>query len=196
MIKTVSITLSFFLLIHSYSAQSITWGIKLGGIGYHPKTDGNEQFYRYKINKKGNLTFFRSITFCFSYNFSPYLGIKAVQTFLVNDCTGHFAGVSHVGINLLDDIVNFKSEKHQGSFSFGPLFYYRRNWNKIEGYKTDSNFIRLGKNKTWERKFVWYGGQIQYDYFFNNYQAVSVNFLPGYPYIYAVSTGMETVVGK
>ncbi len=196
MFRTVITTLLFTTLLNFCCAQQISFGVKLGGIGYHPKSDGNEKFYRYKINKKGNLTFFRSVTFCFSYNFSDFIGIKAVQTLLINDCTGHLAGVSHIGFNFFDDIVNFKSDIHQGSFSFGPLFYYRKNWNKMEGYKTDNQFIRLTKNKVWERKFVWYGGQIQYDYFFNNHQAVSLNFLPGYPYIYAVSAGMESVVGR
>ncbi len=142
------------------------------------------------------MTFFRSVTFCFSYNLSPFIGIKAVQTLLINDCTGHFAGISHIGINFYDDIVNFKSEVHHGSFSFGPLFYYRRNWNKMEGYKTDEHFIHRSKNNVWERKFVWYGGQIQYDYYFNKHQAFSVNILPGYPYIYAISAGIETVIEK
>ncbi len=183
-------TLILTLIIFSFSyGQGITVGIKIGGIGYHPKTDGNEQYYRYKLNKKGNINWFKSVTFCLAYNFNEWVGIKAVQTILVRDCADKFAGVSHIGINVTDRIVGWKNEQHRGSFSFGPLFYYRKNWNQIAGYTTDTDFIKLAKNKIWERKLVWYGGQIQYDYYFYTSNAFSVNVLPGYPYIYAISAG-------
>ncbi len=181
--------ITFIFFNTSGYTQGITAGIKLGGIGYHPKPTGSEQFYKYALNKKRNLALFRSITFCFSYDFNEFIGIKAVQTLLLKDCANKFAGVSHLGINIHDRLINWTNEQYRGSFSFGPLFYYRKNWNQIEGYQTDPAFIQLSQNKIWERKFVWYGGQIQLDYFTNNRDAVSINILPGYPYIYAISAG-------
>lgn len=184
-----TLIITYIILNTCIYSQGLTAGIKFGGIGYHPKPTGSEQFYKHTLNKKKSLALFSSVTFCFSYNFNEFIGLKAVQTILLKDCANKFAGISHIGLNVHDRIINWKNEQYRGSFSFGPLFYYRKNWNKIEGYKTDTNFINLSKNEIWERKFVWYGGQIQFDYYWNHKDAISVNLLPGHPYIYAMSVG-------
>jgi hypothetical protein len=52
--------------------------------------------------------------------------------------------------------------------------------------------MKMKDGSKWERKFVWYGGQIQYDFYFKDKEAISTNFLPGYPYIYTFMTGVVT----
>ena len=109
-----------------------------------------------------------------------------------HDCAGKFSGISHIGVDFHDRIIGLNSDTHRLSASFGPIFYYRKNWEKVSNYYPDEGFMKVGGNKAWERKFIWYGAQIQYDYYLNSTNAVSTNFLPGYPYIYTFMTGVQT----
>ena len=165
-------------------------GIKISGIAYHPQYTNNAEVYKWKIDKKGHFVGFASITITASYNFNQYIGIKAFQSFIGYDCGGKFSGISHIGLNVTDDFIGIKNNFHHLSASMGPFWYYRKGWNKIDAYNRDPDFINQSKrNKDWEYLFVWHGGQIQYDYFYQKNQAFSANILPGYPYIYTAAFG-------
>lgn len=185
--------LSFiFILISAQVAFSqFSVGIKLGGIAFHPKNKVDGSFYKWKINKIGNLAAFSSITITAGYQVNDYWGIKFAQVIMFSDCAGKFAGITHAGLNLYDRIIGWHPNDHRLSLSTGPLFYYRKNWHEIKSYVPTPGFMRDRKNNGWETKMVFHGGQIQYDYYFNENNAFSVNFLPGYPYIYAISAGWE-----
>jgi ABC-type long-subunit fatty acid transport system fused permease/ATPase subunit len=176
------------------SAQ-FTFGIKISGLAYHPQKEINENHYRWNLDKNGHLVSFIGISFIANYSFNQYLGVKTTHTIMPFDCAGKWAFVSHIGINLHDRIIGWKNNVHRFSGSFGPLWYYRKGWIAIDGYKQEPNFIKSSKNNKWEHKFVWYGAQVQYDFYFRTNQAVSVNIFPGYPYIYSFAIG-ETFVIK
>jgi hypothetical protein len=176
--------------------SQMTFGVKISGLAFHPKKELNEACYRWKIDKKGKLVGFVGVTFTSAYQFNNYVGVKFTQTFMPFDCAGKFASVTHLGINLTDRIVGWKNDLHRGSVSIGPLFYLRKGWLQLDGYEPDTDFIKTTKSEKWQRKFVWYGGQMQYDYYFKTNQAVSVNFFPGYPYIYSLGVGETFRVGN
>ena len=165
------------------------FGIKISGLAYHPQKEINENHYRWKLDKKGHFVSFIGISFVFDYAFNPYFGIKTTHTIMPFDCAGKWAFVSHVGVNFHDRIIGWKNNIHRFSGSFGPLWYYRKGWNTIKNYQHEPQFIKQSKNKKWEHKFVWYGAQAQYDYYFKPNQAFSVNLFPGYPYIYSFAVG-------
>lgn len=175
--------------IRSSYAQ-FTFGIKFGGLAIHQKAV-MPNYYRLSIDKKGRFVGYAGLSFTFSYQFNAYCGVKVIQTILPFDCAGKFSGITHVGIDLHDRIVGWENEKHSVSASIGPLFYYRQNWRTIPSYYVDNNFIGKKSSEKWEYKFVWYGGQIQYDYYYEKNRAISTNFLPGFPYIYTFNTGAE-----
>lgn len=173
--------------LNSYS--QFTFVIKISGLAYHPQKEINESHYRWKIDKNGHLVSFIGITLIADYSFNQYIGIKTAHTIMPFDCAGKWAFVSHIGINFHDRVIGWKNNEHRFSGSFGPLWYYRKGWNNINGYIQETDFIKSSKNKQWESKFVWYGAQAQYDYYFNTQQALSVNIFPGYPYIYSFAVG-------
>jgi hypothetical protein len=189
MMKKYILILLFIAFSLNSFAQFWSIGIKISGIGYHQQYDKNAQLYRWKLSKDGKLTAFASFSITASYNFNRFIGIKVFQTFSPFDCGGKFTGISHIGINLQDDIIDMKMQKHHLSASIGPFWYYRKNWATIDGYKRDPNFVKLSKNKKWEYLFVWHGGQIQYDYLYKPKRAFSMNLLPGYPYFYTAAFG-------
>ncbi|MGV6861670.1 MAG: hypothetical protein ACWA41_07845 [Putridiphycobacter sp.] len=181
----------FFILFSTslFAHSQFSFGVKISGLAYHPQKEINESHYRWKLDKGGHLVSFIGISFMGSYQFNPYVGVKVVQTVMPFDCAGKWAFITHVGVNFYDRIVGWKNDIHRGSGSFGPLFYYRKGWGEIEGYSPDLTFVKPSKNKKWETKFVWYGAQLQYDYFFRPNQAHSINIFPGYPYIYSFAIG-------
>jgi len=178
-----------FFLHLSVQAQ-FTFGIKIGGLAFHQQPV-EPNYYRWSIDKKGRWVGYLGLSFTAGYRFNPYVGIKVIQTILPYDCAGKFSGITHIGLDFHDDLVGLKNERHQFSASFGPLFYYRKNWKEVLNYYVDEGFVKSRLGSKWERKLVWYGGQINYDWYYNEREAVSTNFLPGYPYIYTFMTGWK-----
>jgi len=182
------IILAFFVSQLVYSQFSI--GVAISGIGYHQgKTE--TEYFKWKLSKNGKLAGFASVSILFSYQFNDYIGIKALQSFIISDCIGNFSGITHIGIDLHDDIIGWKNQKNQFSMTFGPFWYYRKNWLKEKEYKPDVSFLKQSDDKVWEHKFVWYGGQIEYSYYYNSHNALTFNFLPAIPYLYTFSLGTK-----
>jgi len=178
-----------FISIVLQASTQVLAGITIGGIGFHPQKSENAGFYRWKMDRHGRFTGLAGITIHVSWRIHPTVGVKILQTFVAHDCAGKFAGITHAGIELHDDIAGIRNPEHEFSASFGPMWYYRRNWTKEKSYRNDSEFIRLSENGKWERKFIWHGGQIQYNYNWNLHDSFVVNFLPGYPYLYTFMAG-------
>lgn len=183
--------LAIFSLIHC-NAQ-FTVGIKFGGLAFHQQKI-SPNYYKWSIDKKGHWVGYLGCSLTAGYQFNPYFGIKVIQTLMPFDCAGKFSGITHIGIDFQDRIIGIKNPKHNLSATFGPLFYYRKNWKKVPNYYVDEGFVKTNQTGDWERKFIWYGGQIQYDFSIDSRTAISTNFLPGYPYIYTFMTGVKTIV--
>jgi len=172
-----------------------TIGVKIGGIAFHQQPV-SPNYYKWSIDKNGRFVGFAGFSITAGYHFNPFIGVKVIQTILSYDCAGKFSGITHIGVDFHDDIIGIKNERHQLSASFGPLFYYRKNWKSVPHYYVDEGFMNPSKNDQWERKFVWYAGQIQYDFYWNPREAISTNFLPGFPYIYTFITGYQISINE
>jgi len=189
--------ISFIVTAFLFTLKAqVSIGISLSGIGYHPKKEKyeNTELYKWKLDKKGGFVAFSSLTFFLSYRFNNYIGAKIMQSIVIHDCAGHFAGITHLGIDLHDDILAMKNPQHQFSMSFGPFWYYRKNWNTEPNYMHDANYLKVSKNGIWETKFVWHGGQIEYSYLpANSHTAYTINFLPAIPYLYTLGVGAKFI---
>ena len=141
--------------------------------------------------KKGHWVGYLGFSITAGYQFNPYLGVKLIQTILPYDCAGKFSGITHVGVDFHDRIIRWENDQHRLSTSIGPLFYYRKNWSAVPEYYVDEGFMKESKNGKWERKLIWYGGQIEYNFYWDNNRSISTNFLPGFPYIYTFMTGVS-----
>lgn len=188
------LALIILLCLSSFAYGQFTVGVKIGGLAFHQQKV-SPNYYSWSIDKKGHWVGYLGFSVTAGYQFNEFVGVKLIQTVLPYDCAGKFSGITHVGIELQDRIIGLDMDRHNFSTSIGPLFYYRKNWRDVPNYYEDEGFMKTGKNKAWERKFIWYGGQIQYDWFWNDRSAVSTNFLPGYPYIYTFMTGVQTRLG-
>ncbi|MCK5846098.1 MAG: hypothetical protein KAG84_01570 [Bacteroidales bacterium] len=187
------ILILLIVVFQSIALAQFSIGISISGLGYHPEKEKyeNTELYKWKLDKKGNFVAFSSLTFFLSYRFNDYLGAKIMQSIVFSDCAGHFAGITHFGVDLHDDIIGFTSKTDQLSMSFGPFLYYRKNWNTEDNYQHDAEYMKISRNGVWESKFVWYGGQIEYSHLIKNNQYITVNFLPAIPYLYTLGVGAK-----
>lgn len=100
-----------------------------------------------------------------------------------SDCARLFAGHTHLGFRF--NFLNGK--RHSLEFGFGPTFVYRESWNRFEGYVQDTKLLKNTKN--WQWNFVWYGGELEYDYALTKNIDLNINVIPGYPKFYTFAIG-------
>jgi hypothetical protein len=160
------------------------FGIKYFGFSIHPKGDKQAYLMPYKLDKHG--VFIVNFGTIVSYQHNLYkdlVSIKVAQGFY-SDSGGLPSGHTHIGFR----IMCFEKSKHSIIFGFGPTLVYRKNWNCKPGYVTTGLFKEY---KNIQYKFVWYGGEIEYNYQLNDKIDLNANFLPGYPLIMSFGFGMR-----
>ena len=116
------------------------------------------------------------------YIYKKRLAVKVAQG-AYSDCAALFAGHTHLGLRL--NLLNGK--KHSLEMGFGPTFVYRQSWNRFEGYVQDTKLLKNTEN--WQWNFVWYGGEIEYDYALTRNIDLNINCIPGYPKFYTFAIG-------
>lgn len=160
-------------------------GMKFMGLTFHPGANANKQFYDVTLgkNKKFVLNFGGAVTL--EYMFYPNVSVKLDQA-LFRDCAGQFAGMTMLNLRYTVGL----GKPGNGSGGLGPFFYYRRNWNCFDGC-IDEGYFRESGNRKWQTKFVWYGGELEYNYPVSEDWDISVNFFPGIPVVYALAPGMR-----
>ena len=184
--------IGFIIVLLSFPMQSkaqVTYrknnfGIKYFGFSIHPKGDKQAHLMPYKLDKNG--VFILNFGTIVSYQHNVYkdlISVKIAQGFY-SDSGGLPSGHTHIGFR----IMCLEKNKHSLLFGFGPTLVYRKNWNCKPGYVTTGLFKEY---KNIQYKFVWYGGEIEYNYKLNDKIDLNANFLPGYPLIMSFGFGMR-----
>jgi hypothetical protein len=158
--------------------------IKLFGLSLHLKASPYPELFPNRIDDKGYLTV----------NYGAIVGydrfivrdVHAVrfQQGLYADCAASLAGFTHIGWRGRF----FKKDRHSLNGGIGPTLVYRRDWNRINGYKDDGYFNRSGK---WQYKFYWYAGELEYNYRLRGKTDLSVSLVPGLPELVSIGVGIR-----
>ncbi|WP_373511532.1 hypothetical protein [Persicitalea sp.] len=101
-----------------------------------------------------------------------------------SDCAQLFAGHTHLGLRLN---VLAHSPRHSLEVGFGPTLVYRQSWYRFDGYVQETRLLKTSGN--WQWNFVWYGGEIEYDYKITKNIDLTLNVIPGYPQFYTFGIG-------
>lgn len=134
----------FAFFVHFGILSQVSFGIKIGGLAvHHQKVDPN--YYRLSIDKKGRFVGYLGVSFVATYHINQYIGVKFIQTIMPFDCAGKRSGITHLGIDFQDRIIGIQNSTHQLSASFGPLIYYRKNWNQVANYTPNDQFVKRNK---------------------------------------------------
>lgn len=178
------LALLFLLKLSPVSAQW-AFGVKFMGISYHPGKNANLQYYDIPLSKHKRVVLNIGLAFTAEYMFYGNFSVKAEQA-LFRDCAGKLAGMSMLNIRYTADL----GKAGNASGGIGPFFYYRKTWTNFEGYN-DEGYFRLSHNRKWQTKFVWYGGELEYNYPINERFDISANIFPGIPVVYVFSPGIR-----
>jgi len=163
-------------------------GLKYFGFTVHPKGDEQAHLMPKRLDAEG--VFIPNVGGIISYQhqvFQDLLSVKFAQG-LYTDSGNLLAGHTHIGFRL----VFYENNRHSFLFGFGPTWIYRENWKVKEGYEPSGIFEDRGK---YQYKFIWYGGELEYNYWLKDNLDLSVNFLPGYPLVMSFGVGVRYWIG-
>jgi hypothetical protein len=177
------ITLLFFAL-HAHAQWFV--GVKFMGISIHTDNNMNGHLYKTAIGKKKRVAFHFGVALTCEYKFNDWFSAKVDQA-AFRDCAGKFAGMTMFNLRGTADF----GRAGDLSAGMGPFWYYRKSWFAIDDYK-DDGYFKTSRNNKWQTKFVWYGGEIEYNYPINEKLDWSTNILPGIPVVIAVSSGVRS----
>jgi hypothetical protein len=181
------IALLILIVVSSVSAHAQWYiGVKLMGISIHTDQMDNKHLFLNTIGKNKRVAFHLGGALTVEYRVNNWLAFKCDQV-LFRDCAGKTAGMTMLNVRYVHDF----SPKDNASIGAGPFWYYRKSWKQFDAYKDDGYFKDSPDGK-WQRKFVWYGGEIEYNRKLNNNLDWSTNVLPGIPVVIAVASGVRT----
>jgi len=183
--KVVVVILFVMCAWLGYSQDNFT--AKFFGFSFHPDGDVNADNMPTKVDRNGVLVI--NIGMYFGYEnffYKDKLSYKVVTAFY-SDCGGLFSGLVHVGFRG----VIFQKERFSINGGLGPTFIYRRSWySKFDDY-VNSGFYDGNETDFWQYKFLWYGGELEFNYKLNKSLDLSATFIPGYPKLLALSFGVR-----
>lgn len=175
------------LYIPSIYADKFAIGLKYFGLSIHPNGAINSSLMPLKFDDKGVFVLNLGVSVGIEY-FLPldFLSIKFIQG-LYFDCIEKFAGFSHIGLR--GRFLKIGTFSVNGGI--GPTFIYRRSWYEVPGYDDSFSFFNGTKDDTWQWRFIWYGGEIEFNNEINKSLEFSVTFIPGYPDLMNLSFGIK-----
>ena len=183
--KALLITIIIFSFSKIYSQDNLSF--KFFGFSIHPEGDVNASNMPTKIDENGVVVL----------NIGAYLGYenffykdkfsyKTITTFYM-DCGGLFGGFFHLGFRgvILD------RNKFSINGGLGPTLIFRRSWySKFDDY-VNSGFFDGTEDEYWQYKFLWYGGELEFNYKLSKSLDFSVTLVPGYPKLIDLSLGVR-----
>jgi len=165
----------------------VTMGLKFFGLSIHPMGALNTQYMPMKFDKKGIFVLNTGITTNIEYFvYKDFISIKFVQA-LYADCVRKFGGFTHLGFR--GKILEIG--KHSLNGGMGPTFIYRKSWYALDDYDDRFSFFYGNPGDTWQYRFLWYGGEFEYNYVLNETFSLSTSFIPGFPDLLNLSIGFR-----
>ena len=179
--------LAVLLFLHLSLSAGAQWyvGVKLMGISIHTDKGLNSSLFHCAVGKNNRVAFHIGVAVMCEYRFNNWLSAKYDQC-VFRDCAAKFAGMSMFNLRYTQDL----GRAGDVSAGMGPFFYYRKSWYSIPEYE-DDGYFHVSRSGKWQTKFVWYGGEIEYNYPLNDHTDWSTNILPGIPVVVAVASGVR-----
>jgi len=173
------------------SAQDFTpkfaIGIKYMGLTTHLKKSAHPHIYKRKFDKSGFAVLNHGLVLNFEYFLAQNTSLKLSQALIPFDCANKFLGATQMGVSYGRFIAQSPNEIR---ITAGPIFFYRKSWKDLDGY-VDDGLFSLNKNQKWQTKFVWHGGEIEFNHWYNENSAFSLNWMPGIPELFTFAPGYK-----
>jgi len=184
------ICIFLFILLwnnHLINANDLFIGIKYFGLSIHPTGALNSQHMPLKFDKRGIFVLNTGISLNIEYFvYKDIISVKFVQG-LYADCVQKFGGFIHLGFRARI----FEIGNHSLYGGIGPTFIYRKNWYALDDYDDSFSFFCGNPEDIWQYRFLWYGGELEYNYAINDIFSLSTSFVPGFPDLVNLSVGFR-----
>jgi hypothetical protein len=118
--------------------------------------------------------------------YKDIVSVKFIQAFYA-ECVQKLGGFTHLGLRGRI----FEIGKHSLYGGIGPTFIYRKIWYALEGYDDSFSFFRGGSEDSWQRHFIWYGGEFEYNFALNDKFSLSTSFVLGFPDLANLAVGVR-----
>ncbi|MDA3954802.1 MAG: hypothetical protein PF485_14230 [Bacteroidales bacterium] len=188
--RSVLVLVFFLFFLSVFSQDNLT--VKFFGLSIHPDGDVNADNMPTKIDRNGIAVINLGLYFGYeNFIYKDKLSLKIITAYY-SDCGGLFSGLLHVGLRG----VVLQSNKFSINGGIGPTFIYRRSWySKFDNY-VNSGFYNGNETDFWQYKFLWYAGELEFNYKLKKFLDLSVTLVPGYPKLIDISIGVRYRFGK
>lgn len=183
--KKTGILIGWWLwLIPALKAQD-NLGFNFLFMTWHPGGDDMAFLQPNKLDKKATLVLnWGGVVHYERFIFRKRLSIKLAQG-AYSDCAQLFAGHTHLAFRL--NLLN--SNRHDLRVGFGPTLVYRKSWDRLPGYVQQNRYLKTKGN--WQYAFVWYGGEVEYDYRIAKNWDLNFHVIPGLPDFFTFGLGFR-----
>ncbi|NDK57169.1 hypothetical protein [Pontibacter fetidus] len=158
--------------------------VKAFGLSVHLKESPHPEIFPNRLDDKGYITFNYGAIVGYDRFIVRNVHAIRLEQGLYADCAASLAGFTHIGWRGRI----FQKNRHSLNGGIGPTLVYRRDWNRIVGYKDDGYFNKGGG---WQYKFYWYAGELEYNYKLQGKTDLSVSLVPGLPELVSVGIGVR-----
>lgn len=169
-----------FLLSNAYSFGQETLTIKYFGLTIHPFGDASAHLQPNKLDKNARFVVNTGLFVGYEkFLYEDLFSLKVIQG-ITTDCSNGLASISHFGARVL----LMKTKKHRVYFGIGPTLIVRESWTRFGDDYESSGFFNEYNSKRFgplQWKFIPYGLEFEYDYYFSDKNQLSLSFTPGVP---------------
>lgn len=183
--KSILFILLMIISVIGFTQDNVS--VKFFGFSFHPDGDVNADNMPTKIDKNGVVVINLGMIGAYeTFVHKDKLSLKTAVA-MYSDCGGLFSGLFHVGFRG----VIYKGKRFSVNGGLGPTFIFRRSWySKFDDY-VNSGFYDGNETDFWQYKFLWYGGELEFNYKIIDDLDFSVTFIPGYPKLLGLSVGVK-----
>jgi hypothetical protein len=167
------------------TTQGFAANYKYMGVTYHP--GGGNGDYKTALDSTGYIVIQLGVETDLDYYLNKYFLLRASAS-LYKDCAFVWSGFFHFGFRANLPI----GEKFQARLGIGPSLIWRENWYRhVDWYTGDGFYGHEYEEGPIQTAFLWYGGNVEFQYDFNDKWAFVYSLVPGYPQVFTSSFGLR-----
>lgn len=167
------------------------------GITYHPGGGypANDFKYPNALDQKGYVVVSPGAQMDVEYFPWPkqrWIGFKSIHA-VFKDCMDLWSGHHHLGPRF----YYHPSASWQLAIGIGPTLIWRGNWWKYFPkdrklhYRGDPNYGYDSVGGNWQSAWIWYGGNLEASYMFNQHWGAVYSLVPGFPQVLTSGFGLR-----
>ncbi|MFM2268328.1 MAG: hypothetical protein RL757_1769 [Bacteroidota bacterium] len=170
------------------------------GLTYHPGGGSFPKSYPLRLDDAARWVLTPGIAIGYDWSAAHYKWIPkwlAERTFFrasgsyYRDCAYFHAGYVHLGAR----VELLRWGRHRFNFGMGPVFLFRGDWHKIEGYR-GGDFFDNRVYKDWQYRLFPFGGEAEYLLRLNKNISLQYSIVPGYPTLIVSRLGLRWRIGE